>query len=379
MPTATTIANAIGNRIAAGERRSCPGSTTRLGGTVTGVGMASHIPQRPAAPVAIANSPRPLPVVMARPGNGVRSSGQAAVAGEPRALTPLQDAIRHGSRQMILRELDQELAGGNASIDQRLARYEAALASGNRDHIKALVLLGLANENRIPKPASAATDKPASVDKSRPYITKGDARINLNGRVTFENRKDPIYCRHLSLAYLSGVPREKLKAFSSAQGIRKHAPYSMEAMHNEVINGSAENHLIVNNRLNIFLQHEFLAMKETGNAIRKYILSSLGHSLGMILECKKSDYVIRVYDPNVTSTDMRVRVHALNDLPESLQPFLKYYWQYFKTEDDHSLAFRLSEQGSPMTNVRRHVTIHYGESKDKLPASRLLLWAKSII
>ena len=233
-------------------------------------------------------------------------------------------AGRHDEARMRLKE---EMAGGSAQ-----KTWETAVAVGRRDILRALLVVGTPEELRaLTRQQFAVREWQAelhedaglsAVLKEFPYQSaKCGLPQNFNGRATFDKTSEKILCRHLS-AYQQEQQARDLRIkfdygkFRSPRAIANNVKPDIKKTYEGLKAQASETHLIDNARFGQFLASQFAVMEKENQPARLMLVESTNHMMNLGLRIKhdeegKRSYVVKFFDPNVTTTGTRSKANSV--------------------------------------------------------------------
>ncbi|WP_158590382.1 ShET2/EspL2 family type III secretion system effector toxin [Noviherbaspirillum cavernae] len=222
----------------------------------------------------------------------------------------LDNALHGGRLEQAKAIMEREIstAGG---IDRLWAR---AAASGQRDILRALLLLGYAERSCTYRRFEKTSIDDAgirTVMKEIPYISpRFGGRINLNGKARFRGTDEEIDCSPIAMQYMKdakpvgdkGRVKPDYTHLASKDAIEAGITPDIRIEHERLKAHATDTHLIPNGQFGAFLVGQFQKMELLGEEGRQMLMESPNHSMSLELAIKKKDgvtsYVVRFFDPN---------------------------------------------------------------------------------
>lgn len=201
--------------------------------------------------------------------------------------------------------------------------------------------------------------------KQFPYYSEKPGRrssANLNCEAFFPAQqgqaKTQIICRHLAMAWLmqhdSPAGKPDYQALGTIDAIARHVPRSIDALYMSLLNRADEVHVVRHSDWGQFTVERFQALERSGASTARIFIQSQNHALAAEFRIKHTDsqapqYVLNVYDPNVTAAHKRLSSDDLARFEEGrLQDFLKddkWLHTYFKEADTALVAVGIPAGG----------------------------------
>ena len=273
--------------------------------------------------------------------------------------TDLDCALRKLSvppaKQEARQLLNQALSGKNIG-----EAWRDAVKEDQRDIQRAILLLH-ADKNhsfRLLQENPVMDEGVAKVMKEIPYFPpKRGWPKDFNMQAEFRGKNEKIVCRHLvehRQAVLRQSESDQLKfddaQYASSKDITAHVSYDTEAKYQHLMAHAAETHLFHNRDFGKTLVQQFNEMERKQEATRLILLESTNHAMSVELKIKKKDgkthYVARLFDPNATTSHVRVASDNLRTLERmTLKAFID--------EDAHKVYY--PESGSLATTSHMRV------------------------
>ena len=178
---------------------------------------------------------------------------------------------------------------------------------------------------------------PGEVRRSKPYYSdKAPHRShgNLNSRAYFSGHEDEkgyeIVCRHLSMAWLlqvESVGKPDYREFESTEAIARHVPESIQDVLESLLMRSKDVQVVGQEDWSRFVHERFQAMERSGVPATRMLLQSGVHTMAAEFKLKRDEhgapqYVVKVYDPNVTAAHKRI---GSSDLAQVAAVNFKYF------------------------------------------------------
>ena len=226
----------------------------------------------------------------------------------------------------------------------------------NRLDIQRAILLLYADRNRhfrLLQEGPVTDEGVAKALKEIPYFSpKRKFMENFNGKARFSDKDEQILCRHLvehrqAVQERSGQIKFDYAQYASLEDIAAHVSYDTEAKYEHVKAHALETHLFHNRDFGKTLVQQLEAMTLKKEATRLLLLTSTSHAMSVELKIKekngKPHYVAELFDPNCTTSHVRVAsdgLHALETL--TLKNFIAsedLYERYYPGLDDLSMIF----------------------------------------
>ena len=262
----------------------------------------------------------------------------------------LRDGLDDNAREEARNFLRQAAPGKKVREAWRDAVKE------NRVDVQRAILLLEADQDRgfRLKQEEAVTDKGvAEVMKEIPYFSpKRKLLQNFNCKATFPDTSKAIECRHLVEYRQSVQERRPQIKFDDAQFARKQAiaanvSFDTEAKHNHLIAHAKEARLFHNRDFGKVLVQQLAAMAAGDEASRLILLISTDHAMSVGLKRKEKDgkpyYVAELFDPNLTTSHVRIASDSLSTLEtltlENLIDGADLYQDYYPEPDGLSMMF----------------------------------------
>ena len=265
----------------------------------------------------------------------------------------LRDALDDSAWEEARNLLRQTAPGKNVREAWRDAVQKKQL-----DVQRAILLLGYADQDhafRLLLQEDAVPDKGvAEVMKEILYFSpKRKWPQNFNLQATFSGpNKKKIECRHL-VEHRQSVqerrPQIKFEDahFASKEAIEAHVSRDTEAKYDHLIAHATEARLFHNRDFGKTLVQQLAAMAAEGEASRLILLTSINHAMGLGLKRKEKDgkppYVVELFDPNRTTSHVRIASDSLSTLEtltlENLIDGAALYKQYYPEPDGLSMMF----------------------------------------
>ena len=277
--------------------------------------------------------------------------------------TDLDRALRKlpapAAKQEAHQLLNQALSGGTAE-----QAWRDAVKEDRRDIQRAILLLH-ADTNRgfcILQENPVMDEGVAKVMKEIPYLSpKRRPLENFNGKTKFRGKDKTIDCAHLAehrQAVLEQSDQLKFKfddaQYSSLENIATHVSYATEAKIHRLCAHATKTHLFHNRDFGKTLVQQFDEMMRKQETTRLILLISTDHAMSVELKIKEKDgkpphYVARLFDPNYTTSHVRVASDNLHTLEgKTLKNFIaeedSYKWYYPGSEALSMMMVRLSPQ-----------------------------------
>ena len=197
----------------------------------------------------------------------------------------------------------------------------------NQVDVQRAILLLDANQNHAFRllEEDRVTDKGvAEVMKETTYFSpKRKLLQNFNGEAWLPGTIKKIMCRHLVEHRQSVQERHpKFKfddaQFASKEAIFNHVSRDTEAKHNHLLAHAKEARLFHNRDFGKALVQQLEAMTAKGEAFRLILLTSADHAMSVGLKHKekagKPPYVVELFDPNRTTSHVRIASDNLSTL-----------------------------------------------------------------
>lgn len=175
------------------------------------------------------------------------------------------------------------------------------------------------------RPVDYIEDKKTVFDKKEPYISLkyGNNVDNNNCEFYFKDDEDElITCRHFATDYILNALNENkdfLGHYASEQSIQFHMTADLETIYDRIIDNTKKIYAIDNNDFGLCLSDIFTSMKNRGRHLQALLIRSPDHAMAARLLIKQRDtdlfdYVVNFYDPNHTSSQIRVCLNTLSDV-----------------------------------------------------------------
>ena len=235
--------------------------------------------------------------------------------------TPLDRALYEGRHEEVRARLADTLAKyGVAKV------WEGAMNEGDKSILRALLVIGTPTEMRqltqykllpVGQWLDALRDDPGlyAVLKEFPYQSaKRGMHKNFNGQAYFTGTIKKILCRHFPpylLEQQAQHPQLKFdySEFGSLDAIARNVKSSIQNTYNTLKSQASETHLVDNEKMGQFLVRQFETMKKESKQNKMMMMQSTNHAMGLTLRIKekhgKKSYVVKFFDPNVTTTHTR--------------------------------------------------------------------------
>lgn len=240
--------------------------------------------------------------------------------------TDLDRALQAGRHDEARALLKEEMAGGSAQ-----QAWKTAMAGGRRDILRALLVVGTPEELRALTRQQFAMGKwlaelredagLSAVLKEFPYQSakRGWPKF-FNGQATFDNTMEKILCRYLSAYQQEQQARDPhikfdYGKFRSPREIANNVTADIKKTCKALKAQASETHLIDNTRFGQFLADQFAAMENKHQPTRLMLVESTNHMMNLGLRIKHQDgkpfYVVKFFDPNVTTTGTRSKAGSV--------------------------------------------------------------------
>jgi hypothetical protein len=233
--------------------------------------------------------------------------------------TPLDRALREGRRD----DAAALLKDGMQDKTVRQA-WRNAVRDNQPDILRALLLLGHADQDRgfrLLQKGPIQDAGVAAVMKELPYFSpKRGVPLRLNGKATFTGTVEKILCRHLvthQQEVQASDPQIKFdyRQFQDPATIATQVKPDTETKYLALKAQARETHLIANQQFGRFLVAQFDVMAAENKATRLILVASTNHAMSLGLRIKNKDdmksYVVRFFDPNRTTSDVRSKAGSL--------------------------------------------------------------------
>ena len=244
------------------------------------------------------------------------NASRAQETGLDRAL---RDGLDDNAREEARNFLRQAAPGKNVQEAWRDAVKE------NRADVQRAILLLDADQDRSfrLKQEDAVTDQGvAEVMKEIPYFSpKRKLLRNFNCKATFPDTSKAIECRHLVEHRQSVQERRPQIKFDYAQfadkkAIAANVSSDTEAKYNHLLAHAKEARLFHNRDFGKTLVQQLAAMAAGNEASRLILLISTDHAMSVRLKIKEKDgkppYVVELFDPNHTTSHVRIASDSLS-------------------------------------------------------------------
>ena len=268
--------------------------------------------------------------------------------------TDLDRALRNGLDDSGREDARNRLSEATSGKDVREA-WRDAVKEKQLDVQRALLLLYAGQDRGFRlKQEDAVTDKGvAEVMKEIPYFSpKRKGLQNFNGEARFSGTNKEITCRHLVAHRQSVQERSPQIKFDDAQfagteAIAAHVSYDTEAKYDHLKAHATEVRLFHNRDVGNVLVQQLAAMAAGGETSRLILLTSTDHAMSVGLRIKEKDgkphYVAELFDPNRTTSHVRIAsdsLHTLGTLTlENLIADAALYKLYYPEPDGLSMMF----------------------------------------
>ena len=195
----------------------------------------------------------------------------------------------------------------------------------------------------------------SAVLKEFPYQSNKRIPQNFNGKATFTNTEEEILCRHLATYQQEEQARDPRIKFSydkfrSAKEIKSNVKPDIEKTYEALKAQASEAHLINNDEgFGQFLAGQFAAMEKENQPARLMLVESTNHTMNLGLRIKpkegKPSYVVKFFDPNVTTTGTRSKAGNVQTLEmQAIAPYI--------TDEESLRAYYPEARGLSMIYVR---------------------------
>ena len=269
--------------------------------------------------------------------------------------TDLDRALQNGLDDRA-REAAWKLLSETASGKHAREGWRNAVKAKQLDVQRALLLLYADRDRgfRLLQEDAVTDQGVAEVMKEIPYFSpKRKLLQNFNCKATFSGtNKKKIECRHLAEHRQSVQERSpQIKfddaQFASTEEIAIQVSYNTEAKYSHLLAHATEACLFHNRDFGKTLVQQFAAMATEGEASRLILLTSTGHAMSVGLKRKVKDgklhYVVELFDPNLTTSHVRIASDSLSTLEtltlENLIDGAALYKQYYPEPDGLSMMF----------------------------------------
>ena len=238
-----------------------------------------------------------------------------------------QDQLLYEGRHEEVREIlaDEIAKDGGYKL------WERAMHAGQRDILRALLVISTQNELRelakhkhlVGMCKKALQDDPglSAVLKEFPYQSaKRGNPENLNEEVKFSGTNEHIVCRHLATYQQMQQAQDSRIKFdynklSSRKTIEKNVEPGIEKTYVTLKAQASETHLINNKKFGHFLARQFEAMEKDGKQSKLMLVESTNHAMNLGLRIKEKNgeksYVVKFFDPNDTTTGTRSKANSV--------------------------------------------------------------------
>lgn len=202
--------------------------------------------------------------------------------------------------------------------------WRSAVRDNQPDILRALLLLGHADQDRgfqLLQKGAIQDAGIAAVMKELPYFSpKRGVPLRLNGKAIFTGTDEKIFCRHLvthQQEVQASDPQIKFdyRQFQNSATIAAHVKSDIETKYLALKAQATEAHLIANERFSQLLVEQFDAMAAKNQATRQIMVLSTNHAMNLSLRIKNKkgmkSYVVRFFDPNRTTSDVRSKAGSL--------------------------------------------------------------------
>ena len=247
-------------------------------------------------------------------------------------------AAPEGPITQALRDLD--LAAAKRALEKTGAPPIRFVARRHQDRLVGILALndtekldawhrrGLLNPALQPADASGIRDFVKQFSY-RKLPTGRKKLVCLNDRVTRDDTRQKIVCRHLATYWLLHRPllangKIDYTSLTSKKHLKEAFKGENENAHDFYISNCTNCHLVENHRWGNFLAMQFREMADTGTHAepKRILINSDNHALACELRIKHGTdgvptYAVDFYDPNVTASHRRVRTQDLEAI-ESL-------------------------------------------------------------
>ncbi len=290
----------------------------------------------------------------------------------------LENALQRGSPRQISRALEQSARRDGIDLAQMKQPFKAYPVLA-----KALALQGInTTENSHWQRRMAQRDEGLRLwlknTEQRYFSRTGKSDRDHNGKVTTaDNKKQPLYCRHLIMVYNRETKRSNaLKLLSSEPLMAKLSWNQLESSFDKAYQ-SAEQHLVPCNQFDRFLRDQFGKMRDRQELRRQFVITSLNHAMHLTLERKYGQYALSFYDPN-SEVDCHLRLNHPAELPKHISSLIwKNYSLYFPGLPDDSLMALRSDANTPSAAPR--LTVLQSDATTPLPPGARIHLANQLL